>query len=149
MRRFGDRRSVVGFCLAILIVFLLPGCSRAKLAIKLHRISGTLQRDGKPVPNLMVHFVPEKGGPSTGVAGPDGTFTLDYQKDRPGAVPGVHKVWVEYRPKSPQDDVEMREGRLKLADDQREVIEKYGSLETTTLKVTIDGDKKDLLISLD
>jgi hypothetical protein len=143
------RKPLRGIWPALLTAAFLSGCSGAKPAIKLHQVSGTLKREGNPVPNLLVHFVPDKGNPSLGIAGPDGRFILNYQKDRPGALPGVHKVWVEYRPRTPQEDIEMREGKLQLEDDQKDVLEKYGSAETTTLKITIDGDTKDLVVPLD
>jgi hypothetical protein len=128
---------------------MIAACSDGATQVKLYRISGSLNRQGQPVPNLIIYFVPAEGRPSTGLSGPDGRFTLNYQKDRPGAVPGEHKVWVKYHPTTPAEEMQLREGTALLPPELTDAIQKYGSAETSSLKVVISGDKSDLVISLD
>jgi hypothetical protein len=149
MHRNGRHEQFCRLWMGLITLTMIAGCSGGKSQVKLHRISGTLNRQGQPVPNFIVHFVPEKGGPSTGVSGPDGQFVLNYQQGRPGAVPGQHKVWVEYHPKTPAEEMELREGKTALPAELKDALQKYGAANTSNLKVQIDGDKRDLVISLD
>ena len=75
---------------AILLAGLL-GCSRE---MELLPVSGQVTLDGKPVEGAAVSFRPAAGGPpATAVTDADGRYTLE-TANRPGAVPGEHKVAV-------------------------------------------------------
>ena len=57
-------------------------------------IEGTVTRNGNPVPNVRIYFVPSDGRPSWGIRMPQGRFVLDYDYDYDGAKVGTHKVWI-------------------------------------------------------
>ena len=130
------------------IVCSLSGCGGASNAPKVHAVTGILTVSGQPTPNIIVHFVPAKGRPSTGVTDAKGAFELKYEKDVLGVVPGDHKVWIEYRPGTPAEEMAMREGKSSLAKEVLEALQKFGTPETTPMTVKIDGPKKDLKVEL-
>ncbi len=127
---------------------LLSGCGGSSNAPKVHAVSGVLTVNGQPVPNVILHFVPAKGRPSTGVTDAKGAFELKYEKDVLGVVPGDHKVWIEYRPATPAEEMAMREGKSALAKEVIEALQKYGAPETTPMTLKIDGPKKDLKVEM-
>mgnify|MGYP003351925774 CR=1 FL=1 len=77
-----------------------------------------------------------------------GAFELKYEKDVLGVVPGDHKVWIEYRPATPAEEMAMREGKSALAKEVLEALQKYGAPETTPMTLKIDGPKKDLKVEM-
>src|SRR5437588_12261353 len=88
-------------CLLFLLCSLgfVPGCGPSGPQIM--RVSGTVTRGGKPVEKLVVNFWPDHGRPSWGLTDREGRYTLHYDRDRDGAVPGLHKVWVQNKPGTP------------------------------------------------
>jgi hypothetical protein len=109
-----------------------------------------LTADGAPVPNFVIHFEPTKGGRgSTGRTDAKGAFEMRYEKDRLGVLPGEHKVWIQYFPSSPAEEIQIREGKSPLSEDLQLILKKYGALETTPYQTKIDSDKKDLAIKLE
>lgn len=130
------------------IVYSFSGCGGASKTPKVHAVSGILTVNGQPAPNIIVHFVPAKGRSSTGVTDAKGAFELKYEKDVLGVVPGDHKVWIEYRPGTPAEEMAMREGKSSLAKEVLEALQKFGTPETTPMTVKIDGPKKDLKVEL-
>lgn len=127
---------------------LLSGCGGGSKTPKVHAVSGILTVSGQPAPNIIIHFVPAKGRPSTGVTDAKGAFELRYEKDVLGVLPGDHKVWIEYRPGTPAEEMAMREGKSSLAKEVLEALQKFGAPETTSMTVKIDGPKKDLKVEL-
>ena len=85
----------VGRVLAALALAGFAGCGSEEDHYKLVRVSGTVTRNGKPLPDANVSFVPaESNRPSTpGVdeTGPDGNYLLKF-KSRTGIAPGTYKV---------------------------------------------------------
>ena len=82
--------------LLLTAVVLISGCGGGP---KLHKVSGTLTHDGKPLPNMNVIFAPVadvKG--SSGMTDADGKFTLKYSMDQEGVPAGEHVVYVDYMP---------------------------------------------------
>ncbi len=134
--------------LLTVIACVPSGCGGTSKAPKVHAVSGILTVSGQPVPNVIIHFVPAKGRPSTGVTDAKGAFELRYEKDVPGVLPGDHKVWIEYRPGTPAEEMAMREGKSSLAKEVLEALQKFGAPETTPMTVKIDGPKKDLKVEL-
>lgn len=144
------RPGCSGFrCLTLFGCLLLSACSGGTKPITLHQVSGKLTINGSMAPNIVIHFDPEKGRPSTGVTDASGSFEMRYEKDRTGTIPGTHKVWIEYRPASPAEDMAIREGKGPLTPEVQEALKKYGSSTTTPYKVTVDKDDKNLLINLE
>jgi hypothetical protein len=138
MKRFVALFSVCG------VLTLIAGCSDAP---ELVQIEGRVTRGGKPVPGILVQFHPQDGRPSWGKSDPEGKFELNYSKHYEGARLGKHRIFVTYdnTPETPYDE----SGRQKLNSEQREVIKKYGNLETTPLEVDLKEDGQVVEIKLD
>lgn len=82
------------------VFFLFAVCSLACLTLSgcgsggpsLGSVTGQVTMDGKPLPNVLVTFVPEGGGrAATGTTNAEGQYQLVYI-DKPGALIGNHKV---------------------------------------------------------
>jgi hypothetical protein len=59
----------------------------------LYEVEGTLHAQGKPLANVQVEFWPEKSGPrSLGLTDAQGHYHLTTDDQRPGAIPGPHRV---------------------------------------------------------
>lgn len=111
-------------------------------------VTGRVTKEGKPVSNVLIHFLPEKGRTSSARTDSDGRFELQFSKDIPyGAVPGKHKVYFT-----------MEQGRVdqpvNLDDPQyhpqmREILQKYGSYQNSPLRVEVDRNSPELTIELE
>lgn len=75
-------------CLALL---LQCGCGGSDLP-ELGYVEGYVKLDGKPLPNVVLTFQPDKARPSYGRTDEDGWYELIYTDDNPGAVIGNHIV---------------------------------------------------------
>jgi hypothetical protein len=110
------------------------------------KVTGTVLRNGKPVPNLGLHFVPENGLSSHGRTDADGHFELLYTTGKEGAVVGAHKVWVQLPP-DPQQRGDVH--RRASEPDMDALLQKYGNSETTPLTVEIKGGQEEIILRLD
>src|SRR5262245_33842470 len=107
-------------------VAMLAGCSNDGPTIV--PVSGVVTRNGKPVPNVEVYFMPAHGRNSVGTADDQGRFTLGYTPDQDGAVVGEHTVFVAYNPA-------MTTGtRQATPADLKPILDKYGSKEVSPIK---------------
>jgi hypothetical protein len=125
-------------------LLLIAGCGESS---KMAEVSGTLTRNGNPVPYLTVHFVPFSGRSSWGLADEKGRFSLKQDNKIEGAVVGMHKVWVDWRPRSPQEEMEPKNAKKPAELDK--IKEKYGSESVSPLKIEITKDVNNLEIKLD
>jgi len=80
--------------LLVAIVMVFAGCAQR---VTLVPVKGLLIVDGKPAANIFVQFMPDsqkenKGPSSQAYTGPNGEFELVTTDNRPGAVPGAHRV---------------------------------------------------------
>lgn len=133
----------------VLVLAASTGCSDGPKIVK---VSGTLTRNGKPVPHLTVNFIPANGRPSWGLSDDDGRFTLEYDDTIKGALVGPHTVWVVWRPSSPAEEMAsqgLTKGKVTRPDDYKAIAEKYGNEKTTPLKIEIVKSVDDLEIKLD
>jgi hypothetical protein len=113
---------------------------------RLVKVSGTVVRGGRPVPNLGVHFVPEKGLASHGLTDENGHFDLLYSTGAEGALIGSHKVWVQL----PPDPQKRGEVRRRAAEPEMEaILVKYGNSETTPLTVEVREGQDEIKLPLD
>lgn len=110
-------------------------------------VAGKLTRNGKPVPNLVVNFQPDEGRPSWGKADANGVFSLEYDPEHDGARVGTHTVYVKYKPGSM--DEEMGKVKVQHHPDEAAILEKYGDLSKSPLRVVITESIDDLEIKLD
>jgi hypothetical protein len=115
-------------------------------------VSGIVRHGGKPVPNLLIHFEPVEGRGSYGVTDDEGRFALTYDRDTPGAVTGVHTVWVEYDP-APSDPVEaIQTGLGQLPPRPKEIdhlLTRYGQAANSAKQVEIKQAEENLVIELE
>jgi hypothetical protein len=125
----------------LMTIIAFSGCDSG--GPKIVKVSGVLTRNGKPVPNLEVYFIPTHGRNSVGMADEQGRFKLGYTADQDGALVGMHKVFVVFNP--PQTGAE----RVAPPADVRPILEKYGSKDTSPLTVEITRAVSDLEIKLD
>jgi hypothetical protein len=99
-------------------------------------VSGKVLIDGDPVTRGSIKFVPEKGRPSFGDIGPDGSFTLTCYDGADGAIPGKHRVQVDAnRPIS--------EKKMEIFTPKR-----YADFRTSEIEVVVEEPKADLKIEL-
>jgi hypothetical protein len=129
----------------MLFVACLPGCGGDD---KLIDIPGTVMRDGKPVPNVTVHFEPHFGRPSWGKTDEKGNFTLSYDPQNKGLEIGKHRVWVEFRVQSPDEEIARQKGTWKVPEDIKEIQGKYGNRNMPALEVEVVRGMKRLEIIL-
>jgi hypothetical protein len=123
---------------------LLVGCNDGPKVVK---VSGTVTHNGKPVPSLTIHFIPETGRPSWALTDENGRFNLEYDNKIRGALVGKHTVWVQWRARTPQEEM-----NPKLANRPAvlpTIEAKYGSQEKSPLKIEITESVDDLEIKLD
>lgn len=123
----------------------MTGCSSSGPDIV--EVAGRLTRGGKPVPNLTVTFHPDNGRPSWGKADADGNFSLSYDPERDGARVGMHTVFVTYKPGSMAEEI----GQVKVTHhaDETAILEKYGDMTKSPLRIEITEEVDDLEIKLD
>ena len=91
-------KSATVLVLSAVLFLSLPLCGCDSGGPKIVNVSGTLTRNGKPVPNLEVYFMPTHGRNSVGMADNQGRFSLRYTADQDGAVVGTHTVFVVFNP---------------------------------------------------
>ena len=127
----------------LFLLILLAGCSDGPTLV---RVSGTVTRDGKPVPNLFVHFKPEHGRPSWGFTDENGHYVLHYDKKVEGAVVGTHVVFVVYEAGASSPGEKPKE---KMPKEMSTILAKYGNPATTPLKKDVSKDNKVIDLSLD
>ncbi|MGE0377215.1 MAG: carboxypeptidase-like regulatory domain-containing protein [Planctomycetaceae bacterium] len=84
------------FGLWMLCAWFAAGCAKspAKPSYNLVNVEGTVTRNGKPVPRMIVMFVPaaEGGTRARGVTGPNGHYRLVHESMAPGVECGEYKV---------------------------------------------------------
>ena len=131
----------------LLLTLVLAGCGDK--GPKVVKVNGTVTRNGKPVPNVAVHFTPPAGRPSLGMADANGNFKLQYTVDKDGAEVGTHKVHVEFPPASPQEENDLATGKKQVSADRREILKKYGDPAKTTLEVEVKDDGSPVEVKLD
>ena len=77
----------------LIAVLLAAGCGGG--GVELGDVSGRVTLDGKPLPNALVRFQPEKGGRSAqGITDADGRYKLNYSARDTGALAGKSKVLI-------------------------------------------------------
>lgn len=92
------------FCFSVLLCFFLIGCGGGQSPLpKLVQGTGTVTLDGKPLDGATITFNPKEGGASFAFTDQDGKFTLMFNKDTPGVIPGKHiiKIVKEKNPDVP------------------------------------------------
>jgi hypothetical protein len=136
-----------GQLLLLAMLVSLSGCDLT--GVRVVRVSGTVTRNGRPVPNLFLNFKPATGRPSWGITDEHGHYVLHYDKSRDGAVPGAHTVWATFKPLDPREDKVMEQGELKRPEQLQDILARYGNPTTTPLKFEINADGQVINLPLD
>jgi hypothetical protein len=133
---------------ALCLLGFLAGCGPGGPQIV--EIEGTVTHNGELVPNLRIYFEPGKGRPSWAISDAAGHFKLDYDLDYDGALVGQHTVWVVDEG-SNVDPTAIAAGAKvpKRNPNIGKIIEKYGKLETSPLKVDVQRADKNFPLKLD
>lgn len=128
------------FVITIGLGLVCGGCADSELGT----VRGTVQMDGKPLPNAVVTFYPlepdvsaGKGGASYGRTDDAGEYELQYNRDSKGAEIGRHKVEISTRQESSGGDYG--------ADIPETVPAKYNSQTTLTAEVASGHNTIDFL----
>lgn len=127
----------LGLLAGAVLVFAL-GCSSGGPDIV--DVSGTVTRNGQPVPNIDVYFQPTDGRPSLGTTDAQGRFSMQYTHDQSGVRVGNHTVYVLYNP---------NEGSgVKPPPELGQIMRKYGTPEKSPIKLEVKQAMKDVKIEL-
>ncbi|SIO29697.1 hypothetical protein SAMN05444166_3581 [Singulisphaera sp. GP187] len=136
------------------VIFTLAGCGNGDYP-EMARVTGTVAYNGKPVPNMMVNFMPTEGRPSWGKTDADGKFEMVYDSDYKGAKIGHHKVYFT-PPATTIDGGTSKQSRKAIAAasgltaaELQNLRSKYGSESETKLEVDIKNDPEVLDLKLD
>jgi hypothetical protein len=105
--------------------FVFTGCS-GEISPKLVPVSGRVTLRDKPLPGMLVLFLPEqasglKGKEARGTTNQNGDFTLETYPYGPGAMPGRYKVTIQFY--SRNDGLPRKYTKLSLTPLQVEVKE--------------------------
>lgn len=141
------RRFVRSFALLALGLASLgvSGCGDPD-APEIARVTGTVTHNGKPVPNLVVNFMPTEGRPSWGITDEEGHYELEYSADYMGAKVGHHKVYVVPNQVSMDGSVQA-EG---ISPEELQAIrQKYGNEQTTQMEVDVTENPQVVDLALD
>jgi hypothetical protein len=123
----------------ILLGFVVTviGCGGASDAPTTAAVTGVVTYQGKPMPNLSVAFIPEAGMLATGTTDADGRFEMTTSAPGDGAVPGMHKVAINFVPETPPEmpgfpgSENVQPSPIPLT---------YADVTTSGLTVTVDSD---------
>ena len=120
------------------------------------RVTGTVTYKGKPVPNMMVNFMPTAGRPSWGKTDANGKFEMIYDADYKGVKIGHHKVYFTPPATATIDGGRSKASKKAIAEaagltpeEMADLRSKYGSEKTTKLEVDVKKDPEVLDLKLD
>jgi len=136
-------------------LFAPAGCSKGDYP-EMARVTGTVTYKGKPVPNMMVNFMPNSGRPSWGKTDANGKFELVYDADYNGAKIDHHKVYFTPPANATIDGVKSKAARQAIAqavgltpEEMADLRAKYGIEKTTKLEVDVKKDPEVLDLKLE
>jgi len=152
--QYASRVSRVATFATLSVMFTLAGCSKGDYR-EMARVTGTVTYKGKPVPNIMINFMPTNGRPSWGKTDSEGKFEMVFDENVKGVEVGHHKVYF-----SPAaftiDGGASKKSRKAIAEatgltpeEMNEIRSKYGSEEVTKLEVDVKKDPEVLELKLD
>lgn len=137
------------------VIFTLAGCGKGDYP-EMARVTGTVAYKGKPVPNIMVNFMPTEGRrPSWGKTDEEGRFEMVYDENVKGVEMGPNKVY--FTPAAfTIDGGASKKSRKAIAEasgltpeEMLAIRAKYGSEEVTKLVVDIKENPQVLDLKLE
>jgi hypothetical protein len=141
----------------VTLPFLLAsaGCGKGDYP-EMAKVTGTVTYKGKPVPNMMVNFMPTAGRPSWGKTDAEGKFEMIYDEDYKGVKMGHHKVYFTPPatatiggPASKASRKAIAEAAGLTPDEMADIRSKYGLETTTKLEVDVKTDPEVLDLKLE
>jgi hypothetical protein len=90
-------RTIVAGPLMAGCMLSVVGCGGGADVPAVFPVTGVILRDGAPLANANVEFLPDNGRPSSGSTDKDGKFVLEYLQGARGALKGSHKIRVAER----------------------------------------------------
>jgi hypothetical protein len=136
------------------LLLVLAGCDKGDYP-EMAKVTGTVTYKGKPVPNMMVNFMPTEGRPSWGKTDANGRFEMIYDSDYKGVKMGHHKVYFTPPANTTIDGGQSKASKKALAEaagltpeEMSEFSKKYGAEMTTQLEVDVKKDPEDLKLDL-
>jgi hypothetical protein len=136
-------------------VLALAGCNNSDYPA-LARVTGTVTYKGKPVPNMMVNFMPTAGRPSWGKTDAAGKYEMILDADYKGVEIGHHKVYFTPPatatiggPASKASSKAIAEAAGLTSEEMADIRSKYGLEETTKLEVDVKKDPEVLDLKLE
>lgn len=139
------RRGCTSWILGLLLLTLVS-CNTNPTVVK---VTGTVTRHGKAVPNLWLTFEPEQGKPSWGKTDEEGRYALKFFDEGEGALVGSHRVYVTFKPSSPEEEMKILRGEVVQPPEMQAIKKKYGSYETTPLRFDVNESNRVIDIRLD
>jgi hypothetical protein len=136
------------------LAFLLTGCGGGVERPPLGKVSGKVTYNGKPVTSGSVIFTPTKGDTgghiATGNIQSDGSYTLTTFDTGDGAVLGQYVVTIEARGQTPMTGppIDPKTKRPMYVPSKSTIPEKYGSVERTPFRVTVEPGSKTVDLDL-
>jgi len=152
--RYSSRAFRVATFATLSVGFALAGCGKGDYP-EMARVTGTVAYKGKPVPNIMVNFMPTEGRPSWGKTDSEGKYEMVYDADYKGVKMGHHKVY--FTPAAfTIDGGASKKSRKLIAEavgltpeELLEIRSKYGSEEVTKLEIDVKKDPEVIDLKLD
>ncbi len=143
---------VVRDALLLAVCAALLGCGGGPELPKTVPVKGTVKtKDGKPLANVMVEFVPDGGGQTaTGTTDENGNYTLTTPGVGEGAVPGTYKV-VLSKTQSTEDTSIYSSGKTPQGDPTQAELpfpKEYTDPSTTPLKKTVTEGENQIDIEI-
>jgi hypothetical protein len=153
--RYLSRARRVAALVTLPVLFAVVGCGRGDYP-EMARVNGTVTYKGKPVPNMMINFMPTAGRPSWGKTDAAGRYDLVYDEDYKGAKVGHHKVYLTPPSNTTIDGGTSKASRQALAaaagltqEEMLDIRSKYGTEEVTKYEVDVKKDPEVIDIKLD
>ena len=145
------RYSVKLACSLLVMAILcgsLAGCGRSDIP-PLTPVHGKATHAGKSLPDLTLHFEPEKGRSCTAVTDALGEYEISYDSRHHGAPAGKYRVWVAFVPHSPEQEIKLQMGQEQLPDPYPAVLEKYGDRNSTPMEIEVGKSQAAIDLAFD
>jgi hypothetical protein len=153
--RYGSHAIRVAAFVTIPLLLTIAGCGRGDYP-EMARVSGTVTYKGKPVPNMMVNFMPTEGRPSWGKTDAEGRYEMIYDEDYKGVKVGHHKVYLTPPATMTIDGGTSKASKIALAkaanltqEEMLDIRSKYGTEEVTKYEVDVKKDPSVVDIKLE
>ena len=137
------------------LLLALAGCGKGDYP-PMAKVTGTVTYKGKPVPNMMVNFMPTAGRPSWGKTDAAGKYEMILDADYKGVEIGHHKVYFTPPatatiggPASKASKKAIAEAAGLTSEEMADIRSKYGLEDTTKLEVDVKKDPEVLDLKLE